>query len=582
MPDSQNNPAKPLSEIGHLFLSSVRDKQTSGMQRPVRTPPGAVPPVQASVDLTPEEYAGVFGAPEASARALPVSVILAGHLGGTASDRTREYARHVAHDIGRVGLMELDGADFRLSCIEKNIGTTVIENSLPIDASDARHMQEAIEELNWDVTRWLIAVPNPRTPEARAILRLVDQWVLLCTGDHDGVVSCYRTLKGLSDIHTVTPGAQAGQVHTPRLSLAVLDALDLSQARRLTKKLAGVCDQFLSWPLDEHAVAIRPARDVSEHLLLSCRPTRDKGQIAQAAHWRIVTDMLTQMKVATEASPKSDATPVNSTGNTINDPNAFAPRAPGLLDATDPTDDAAVAHVADLVVAPHDANEPTVVHRADEVDAEPHHPANFNASPASGRAAPYPLNGHVAPAQMSQDDIHIGAMPKAFVRNSAPEPLAQVSAPMMITQAPLSDLTDDVLDLPTGGTTEAGIISAVICRSGHLITCPVKPPACPDAELVVGRDRTLTMLAVAKSGLADLRAIGKAWQWLNENRQLIALAVPQLSIDAHALPKLQLLIDHTDASADLLQPLLAAGHVTVLAYRTLKWGGKTGLLLQAA
>jgi hypothetical protein len=60
------------------------------------------------------------------------------------------------------------------------------------------------------------------------------------------------------------------------------------------------------------------------------------------------------------------------------------------------------------------------------------------------------------------------------------------------------------------------------------------------------------------------------------------MAVPQLSIDGHLMPQLSLLVDRADASADSLQPMLQSDHVTIETYRKLKWGGKTGLLLEAA
>ena len=87
--------AKPsgLSEISHLFLSSVREKHAvPGVARPVRIPPGgpriAPPPPQASMDLTPEELATVFDEPESAgepassdlAAVGPVSAIVAAHL----------------------------------------------------------------------------------------------------------------------------------------------------------------------------------------------------------------------------------------------------------------------------------------------------------------------------------------------------------------------------------------------------------------------------------------------------------------------------------------------------------------------
>src|SRR3954465_11236444 len=85
MSQEQNNQPKKdrsLSEISHLFLSSVRDRQTNGAPRPLRRPPsaqggprGAIGPVgpggfgaqqpggkqHVSIDLTPEELAQVIG-----------------------------------------------------------------------------------------------------------------------------------------------------------------------------------------------------------------------------------------------------------------------------------------------------------------------------------------------------------------------------------------------------------------------------------------------------------------------------------------------------------------------------------------
>src|SRR5881394_91133 len=63
MSDQPKKPTdnKSLSEISHLFLSSVRDRQTSGAPRPIRRPPGAGKMRDdMTIDLTPEEFAHVF------------------------------------------------------------------------------------------------------------------------------------------------------------------------------------------------------------------------------------------------------------------------------------------------------------------------------------------------------------------------------------------------------------------------------------------------------------------------------------------------------------------------------------------
>jgi hypothetical protein len=143
----------------------------------------------------------------------------------------------------------------------------------------------------------------------------------------------------------------------------------------------------------------------------------------------------------------------------------------------------------------------------------------------------------------------------------------------------VSASTDDVIDLAG----DEAVLSAILRhRSGELVECPIVPPMCDKARLAVARDRRIVLIGEAGHGLTDLRAIGRAYQWLVENRNLIAMAVPQLSIDAHQMPQLSLLVDRADAGAATLEPMLQSGNVTIETYRKLKWGGKTGLLLEAA
>lgn len=142
----------------------------------------------------------------------------------------------------------------------------------------------------------------------------------------------------------------------------------------------------------------------------------------------------------------------------------------------------------------------------------------------------------------------------------------------------------DVIDLPAdavGG--DLAILEAVLRHSSsELVECPIAPPMCPKARLAVGRDRRIVMLAVPKHGLADLSTIGQGYKWLRENQALIRMAMPQFAIDTQQPPQLTLLINQTDTAADTLRPMLQSDQVTVKTYRKLRWGGKTGLLLEAA
>src|SRR5215204_5733802 len=127
MSDHDAKPNRPLSEISHLFLSSIRDAAGNGQPRPQRTPPKT----NVSMDLTPEEYAQVFGAQAASEgtpaqhleqeRIAPVTAVIAAHLNGRQFDRVKEYARHLAGPRKRIGLIEADASEFRLMCFDGTV-----------------------------------------------------------------------------------------------------------------------------------------------------------------------------------------------------------------------------------------------------------------------------------------------------------------------------------------------------------------------------------------------------------------------------------------------------------------------------
>jgi hypothetical protein len=142
----------------------------------------------------------------------------------------------------------------------------------------------------------------------------------------------------------------------------------------------------------------------------------------------------------------------------------------------------------------------------------------------------------------------------------------------------------EVIELSAdAGTRDASILAAVMKHvMNEVIECPLRPPMCPDARLAVGRDRRVVLIAVARHGLGDLRSIGLAYRWIIENRGLLAMALPQFALDPHQLPHLRLLVDQVDSDADVLQPIFQANNVSIHTYRHVRWGDRTGLLLDAA
>ncbi|CAN5382692.1 hypothetical protein BH09PLA1_BH09PLA1_23280 [soil metagenome] len=565
MADQPKNPdpkQQSLSDISHLFLSSVRDRQTGGAPRPQRTPPTSRENrTELPVDLTPEEFAQVIGANEGEIpgasksnqreqespdRLPPISAVVAPHLNGHQRDRVREYAAHLCKSGERIGLIEIDAAEFRVSCFELGSSETPTESAV-CDALGGRRMSETLDELSWDVDRWLLNVPNPRLNEARAILRLVDHWTVLATCDHDGVVACYRSLKGLADVHSNEPGDESG---APTLSLALLDARDELASIRVFRKLSGVCQQFLHWPLESEPPVLA-AGSVAEHQVLVCRATRDKSQLASAPQWQVMSDFV--MRCGHNHSAPAINRPL------VPAPIARKPESIGGL-PTEPPQVDATAQAKPKADRSDKEGSDSLMTETDRTGSRP-----FMAADRKG-TDPFVEDLPPRPSRQLGPAVQVSpAIAEGRIENQASDSAAS-----------------EVIDLPAGADAAGAIVAATLRGANDVIECPVKPPMLADASLAVTRDRRLVLFAVASQGLSDLRSIGEAWRWMNENRVLISMAMPQLQIDPHQMPHLRLLVDRADLSASTLQPLLQTGHVIVQSYRKLRWGEKTGLLLEAA
>src|SRR4051794_482455 len=92
---------RSLSEISHLFLSAVREKQTAGAPRPHRRPPTGTRR-DATIDLTPDEFVRAFSGdilqaphptdePAPQPRAQSASAVVATHLGERSIRAIKQY-----------------------------------------------------------------------------------------------------------------------------------------------------------------------------------------------------------------------------------------------------------------------------------------------------------------------------------------------------------------------------------------------------------------------------------------------------------------------------------------------------------
>jgi len=510
MHDQPKNP-RSLSDISHLFLSSVRERQTGTSARPQRTPPPKSdmrdprePRELRDADLTPQEFQHVLNnqkeAPsEMTSREMaavpPVRAVIASHLGSRQFDAVRSYARSLASSGRRIGLIWIDVSEFAILTYEPDERVQERHQDSANECFDSRIMREAIAELNCDLECWVLAVANPRIGDGRALLKDVQRWVLLSGKDHDAVVACYRTLKGLADLHR------------PRLSIAALDTTDLAESEQVFSKMASTCMQFLNWPLEAEP-PVDDAPHVAECTVMHCSVQGDKAQLATAGHWQVVAELLEKARESDEDENAEPLTP-------------------------------------EKVINPNE----------------------MFSSEAAQKPRPQP----------SAEDLAAQARIRRLVSvpRIDPAPLPMASSPKPAGASEVIELSDD-----QGG---GSLLDAVMRHSmGEIIECPLRPPMCPEARLAISRDRRLMLIAAAGHGLRELRDIGLGYRWLVENRALVAMALPQLAVDAKQMPHLRLLVDQADLNAQVLQPIFQVNTVTICSYRKLRWGERNGLLLEAA
>ncbi len=547
-PAGSEPPRRPLSEISHLFLSSLRDN--ANPDRPKRIPPSQRKPDTESQSAsessmrmpapTPSDHDTDDESREMSSHLEPeptrrrVTTVIAAHLNGHALERITQYAFHLASLGQRIGLILADTGELRLQVIDMTG-----ENASPQQPSllDPRRMSEALLELNHDVDRWLLVVTDPRRVEPRSLLRMVDDWVLLITCDHDGIVSGYRMLKGLSD----------GPKHP--LSIALLDSTGAAAADRVFGKLAGVCRQFLDWDVQSDG-AVEHVESASINEVLWCRARGDKAALATGPHWQVLREFL-------------DLTPDSSAN--------AAHFGPPLNAADHDPSEALTTHHADNARHPDPADLDPWADPLDETSSstpqhssKPQHSSTPKHPSTRHHAQPIP-SAEARPMQVHPDLTH------AFHASPTPSHADTISSD-------IGSAIPEVVELPQG----VSVLSAILRTGASLLPTPVSIPMCPGAVLAVGRDRALVLVAQLGSGLSGLTSIAAGIKWLEESRQLLSMAMPQLAVDAQIAPRVHLLIDHADRLADSVRPLLGNSRITIQTYRQVRFSGRMGLLLDAA
>jgi hypothetical protein len=427
-----------LSEISHLFLTDLRQRQVGPASRPVRKPPSGAAKPAVSIDVTPEEFSRGLAADGLAAPAQAqdwrqpgLSLVVAHHLGTSALERVRQYARHMAAEAGRIGLIELGDDGLRLSSIDASPLSRMEAQAeaAQVEPVDGKRIRQAIEEMSWDIDRWLLYLPAGTGSAAGArTVQSVNRWTLLVGADDEGLVAGYRILKGLSPIDKTRQTSLT-------LSLAVLDAEDEAQAKIVHQKLSGASRRFLGLAVENEG-QVQSAAEVSEHVVLWCRastnsPTQD--------HWTAVAELAAK-SCAAERGEFS----------------AAAAEAPVEIESEWPQPQEAAA--------------------AEQPEPEP---IAMN---------PIPISAPIDAAEpVMKIPVESGAWPKAAEDKAVAEVIE--------------------LSIPEGADIAEAILAAVAKGQTQWIAAPLKPPMCPTATVAVDRAGRLTLLAVAASGLSELRAL---------------------------------------------------------------------------
>jgi hypothetical protein len=529
-PKNDNKPSRSLSEISHLFLSTLREQTGGeGRVRPVRIPPGQRTSQEASAGETDH-------ADEGAMLRKRVTGIVTAQLDDQVAEATLAYAASLASRGERVGVMTVDASEFKLQIVECDSDVPASEPEVS-DLSDARLMTDTIRELNHDVDRWLFIVGDRRRPEARMLLSRVDDWTMLTTCDHDGIVAGYRTLKGLAE------GAKSP------LAIALMDAQGHEQSSRAFEKLASVCRQFLDWDVT-HERLETDVENARAYTVLWCHAPRESAP-AGGPQWGVVEAFL-ELPPDAAANAAHYGTALENTGTQIEDvDDELDAEALAMIDATDERSSFDIPSLARPIGRPAIA-EPFVNQGSEEEAMSMPRPAIVN---------------HDAPTSP--------AMRPAFAAVEAPR---EVRESFAFNNGPAADASGEVIELPDG----VSVLSAFLRGNNALLTMPIAPPMCPGATVALSRDRGLVLVAEAGRNLAGMDAIAAAVRWLDDSKQLIAMAMPQLTIDAAIPTTVQLLIDHADRSAEGLRPLLGNSRIAIRSYRRLRWAGRNGLLLDAA
>ena len=515
--------------------------------------------------------------------------IVGSHLNGKQMQHAKEFARRLAATGKRVGVIELSSTE--ISLIRFEADTRHNNAQSPVNPGDfstrklalvsPRQITDALEEMTSELDQWLMVFPGARGNELRLMLGELNHWIMLSSCDHDGLVSCYRSLKGALDQQINHSQNQ----FRPRLSLALIDGVDQSEMDKVYRKISSVCKQFMQYSVDKEFPA-ESSTPVSEYLMLRTA-IADSARFAVSPQWQAVMQFMRAQNHGNDMAP---TIPPENSKSKDQMPSDYEDQNDLELSNEDSNQNTRSQHVSTTAPLMNELSD--LEHEASATEEfDPVAPIANRSPRQSPSQSPNQSPKSAPPANRSGPTVAHGSTkkpaPSYRTRNDHSDEAISPSRPRQgqLGRVPVSttDAVADVIELPDENASCSAIVSAVLrSRSSEMVECPITPPICPDARLAVNRDRQLVVVAASGHGLCDLRSIARAYQWLVENHKILCMALPQYAIDASIKPAMYLLVDHGDMNSELMQPLFETETVSIHGYRRLRWGARAGLLLEAA
>jgi hypothetical protein len=156
---------------------------------------------------------------------------------------------------------------------------------------------------------------------------------------------------------------------------------------------------------------------------------------------------------------------------------------------------------------------------------------------------------------------------------------AMRAAPVM-RMAPAEETPEEELPevIELDGTGSEAIIDAILVGHRGLRPTDIPTPGRVPCRVAVGPEGRLVLLCCPAA--EEVEHVGTLLSWAADNLLLIARATLGATVDVSLAPRLHLYVAGKTAAG--LARLVDAASITVHTYQPVRWGGRRGLLLDAA